>query len=130
MALCPDCYSQVGSLPKHRPICLVRSNQNLRAGLESIEFWLGRMEGHLNAAYRAITRYTQVGPHPSERKSAVEEFESAAETLKKIPALIERIQGYHCERVAAAQLRASVLGMQAAEVRDILPKLSAAKRGT
>ena len=131
MPECPDCFSKVGSMPKHRPICLVRNNKALRDALVAIEPWLKRMEDHLSAAYRAITRYTQVGPHPLEYQQAHEEFERAIGMLKKLPRLLERIQGFACERVAAANLNASVVGMQAAEVRDILAKLSAPKkRGT
>ena len=128
MPECPDCYSRVGSLPKHRPICLVRNNKALRDALVAIEPWLKRMEEHLSAAYRAIARYTQVGPHPMEYEVAQEEFARAATVLKRLPPLLERIQGFTCERVAAANLNASVVGMQAAEVRDILAKLSAPKK--
>jgi len=131
MPECPDCYSRVGSMPKHRPICLVRNNKALRDALLAIEPLLTRIEGFHNAAYRAIARYTQVGPHPMEYELAHEEFERAAAMLKKLPPLLERIHGYTCERVAAANLNASVVGMQAAEVRDILAKLSPPKkRGT
>ena len=131
MPECPDCYSRVGSLPKHRPICLVRNNKALRDALVAIEPWLKRMEEHLSAAYRAIARYTQVGPHPMEYEVAQEEFARAAAVLKRLPPLLERIQGFSCERVAAANLNANVVGMQAAEVRDILAKLNAPKkRGT
>ncbi len=128
MPECPDCYSKVGSMPKHRPICLVRNNKGLRDALVAIEPWLKRMEDHLSAAYRAITRYTQVGPHPMEYELAREEFDKAARMLKGLPPLLELIQGYVCERVAAANLNASVVGMQIAEVRDILAKLSAPKK--
>ena len=131
MPECPDCYSRVGSMPKHRPICLVRNNKALRDALVAIEPWLQRMEEHLSAAYRAIARYTQVGPHPMEYEVAQEEFARAAAVLKRLPPLLERIQGFSCERVAAANLNANVVGMQAAEVRDILAKLTAPKkRGT
>ena len=131
MSECPDCHSKVGSLPKHRPICLVRNNKTLRDALVVIEPWLTRMEGHLSASYRAIARYTQVGPHPMEYEVAHEEFTRAAAMLKKVPPLLERIRGNMCERVAAANLNANVVSMQAAEVRDILAKLSAPKkRGT
>ena len=128
MPECPDCYSRVGSMPKHRPICLVRNNKALRDALVAIEPWLQRMEEHLSAAYRAIARYTQVGPHPMEYEVAQEEFARAAAVLKRLPPLLERIHGFSCERVAAANLNASVVGMQAAEVRDILAKLSAPKK--
>jgi len=131
MAQCPDCYSQVGSMPKHRPICLVRNNKALREALELIEPWLKRLESNLNAAYRAIARYTQVGPHPREYQWAQEAFGIATATVKRLPPLLERIKDQHCERVASAQLSASTLGMQLAEVRDILAKLSPPKkRGT
>ncbi|PSM30963.1 hypothetical protein [Haliangium sp. UPWRP_2] len=131
MPECPDCHSKVGSLPKHRPICLVRNNKALRDALVAIEPLLKRMEDHLSAAYRAIARYTQVGPHPMEYEVAHEEFTRAVAMLKKVPPLLERIRGNMCERVAAANLNANVVSMQAAEVRDILAKLSAAKkRGT
>ena len=131
MARCPDCYSQVGSMPKHRPICLVRSNKALRDALVSIEFWLAQLEGNLNAAYRAIARYTQVGPHPREYEWAQEELGSATANMRRLLPLLQRMEHQHCERVASAQLSASALGMQVAEVRDILAKLSAAKkRGT
>ena len=131
MPECPDCYSRVGSMPKHRPICLVRNNKALRDALVAIEPWLQRMEEHLSAAYRAIARYTQVGPHPMEYEVAQEEFARAAAVLKRLPQLLERIKGFSCERVAAANLNANVVGMQAAEVRDILAKLNAPKkRGT
>ncbi len=128
MPECPDCYSKVGSMPKHRPICLVRNNKALRDALVAIEPWLKRMEDHLSAAYRAIARYTQVGPHPMEYEVAHEEFARAAAALNRLPPLLERIQGFTCERVAAAKLNASVVGMQAAEVRDILGRLSAPKK--
>jgi hypothetical protein len=128
MPECPDCYSRVGSMPKHRPICLVRNNKALRDALVAIEPWLKRMEDHLSAAYRAIARYTQVGPHPMEYEVAQEEFVRAAAVLKRLPPLLERIQGFTCERVAAANLNANVVSMQAAEVRDILAKLSAPKK--
>ena len=131
MPECLDCYSRVGSMPKHRPICLVRNNKALRDALVAIEPWLKRMEDHLSAAYRAIARCTQVGPHPMEYEVAQEEFARAAAVLKRLPPLLERIQGFACERVAAANLNANVVGMQAAEVRDILAKLNAPKkRGT
>lgn len=131
MAQCPDCYSQVGSMPKHRPICLVRNNKAFRDALLAIEPLLTRIEGFHNAAYRAIARYTQVGPHPMEYELAHEEFEKAAALLRKLPPLLERIHGNICERVAMATLNTNVISMQAAELRDILAKLSPPKkRGT
>ena len=131
MAQCPDCYSQVGSMPKHRPICLVRNNKAFRDALLAIEPLLTRIEGFHNAAYRAIARYTQVGPHPMEYELAHEEFEKAAALLRKLPPLLERIHGNICERVAIATLNTNVISMQAAELRDILAKLSPPKkRGT
>jgi hypothetical protein len=118
-------------MPKHRPICLVRNNKALRDALLAIEPLLTRIEGFHNAAYRAIARYTQVGPHPMEYELAHEEFEKAAAMLRKLPPLLERIHGYTCERVAAANLNTNVISMQAAELRDILAKLSPPKkRGT
>lgn len=120
MVDCPDCYSKVGSLAKHRRICLVRNNHGLGTWLESIEFWLDRMERHLNHAYRSITRYTHAGKNEFERKQANEEFDSAAGMVDRVPMLLERIQGYHCERVSAAQLRASIISKQVLEVRAIL----------
>ena len=128
MNRCPDCYSQVGSLPRHRPICLVRNNKGLRDALLSAEYWLARIEASLNAAYRAIACYTQVWPHPREYEWAQEELGSATAQMKRVPPLLERMSGQHCERVASAQLSASALGMQVAEVRDILAKLSPPKR--
>lgn len=123
MKECPDCFSKVGSMVKHRGICLVRNNKELRTWLESIEFWLNRMEGHLNTAYKAITRYTHVGNRDLDRQQAKEEYESAAGMLDRVPKLLERIQGYHCERASAAQLRASIIGKQVLEVRTILRNL-------
>lgn len=123
MAECPDCLSKVGSITKHREICLVRNNKDLRSWLESIEFWLNRMERHLNAAYRSITRYTHVGKNTIERQQAKEEFDSAAGMVDQVPKLLERIQRYHCERVSAAQLRASIISKQVVEVRAILRNL-------
>ena len=109
----------------------MRDNKALRDALVAIAPWLKRMEDHLSAAYRAIALYTQVGPHPMEYEVAHEEFGKTAAMLRKLPPLLERIQGFTCERVAAANLNASVVGMQTAEVRDILAKLSAPKkRGT
>jgi len=129
MPECLDCFTKVSSAAKHRAMCPVRNNKSLRDGLESIEFWLKRLEGYLNAAYRAIARYTQVGPHPLEYRMAKAEFENAAGIVKKLPQLLERIQGHPCERVAAAQLAANALGMQTVEVRDIVAKLSPPKGG-
>lgn len=82
------------------------------------------MERHLNTAYRSITRYTQVGKNAFDRQQAKEEFDSAAGMVDQVPKLLERIQGYHCERVSAAQLRASIIGKQVVEVRAILRSLS------
>lgn len=124
MADCPDCYSKVGSLAKHRAICLVRNNKELRTWLESVEFWLNRMEGHLNTAYKGIARYTHAGKRDFDRQQANDEFESAAGMVDRVPMLLERIQQYHCERVAAAQLRASIITKQVLEVRTILRSLS------
>lgn len=123
MKECPDCYSKVGSLAKHRGICLVRNNKELSTWLESTEFWLNRMEGHLNQAYRSITRYTHVGKRDFDRQHATSEYENAAGMVDRVPKLLERIQRYHCERVAAAQLRASIIGKQVLEVRTILRNL-------
>ena len=39
MPECPDCHSKVGSLPKHRPICLVRNNKALRDALVACGGW-------------------------------------------------------------------------------------------
>lgn len=124
MVDCPDCLSKVGSLAKHRRICLVRNNKELRTWLESVEFWLNRMERHLNQAYRSITRYTHVGRRDFDRQQADSEYESAAGMVAQVPKLLERIQGFHCERVADAQLRASIIGKQVAEIRTILRSLS------
>jgi hypothetical protein len=124
MVECPDCYSKVGSLAKHRRICLVRNNHGLATWLESIEFWLDRMERHLNQAYKSITRYTHVGKRDFDHQQATAEFESAAGMVDRVPKLLERIQPYQCERVSAAQLRASIIGKQVSEVRTILRNLS------
>ena len=124
MTECPDCYSKVGSMAKHRPICLVRNNKELKSWLESTEFWLARMEGHMNTAYKAIARYTHVGKRDFDLQQAKAEFESAAGMVDRVPKLLERIQRYHCERVSAVQLRASIIGKQAVEVRTILRSLS------
>jgi len=124
MTECPDCLSKVGSITKHRRICLVRNNKDLKSWLESIEFWLNRMERHLNTAYRSITRYTHVDKNAFDRQQAKEEFDSAAGMVDQVPKLLDRIQGYHCERVSAAQLRASIIGKQVVEVRAILRSLS------
>ena len=43
--------------------------------------------------------------------------------VDRVPKLLERIQRYHCERVSAVQLRASIIGKQVVEVRDILRSL-------
>lgn len=123
MKECPDCFSKVGSMAKHRGICLVRNQKELRTWLESIEFWLNRMEWHLNTAYRSITRYTHVGKHEDDRKQAKENFEGAAGMVNQLPKLLERIGGYHCERVSAAQLRASIISKQVLEIRTILRNL-------
>lgn len=123
MVDCPECYSKVGSLTKHRAICLVRNNKELKNWLESTEFWESRMEGHLNRAYRCITRYTHVGKNEADRKGAKEEYESAAGMVGRLPKLLEQIQAYHCERVSAAQLRASILSKQVLEVGKILRHL-------
>ena len=64
-----------------------------------------------------------------EYELAHEEFARAAAMLKKLPPLLERLRGFVCERVTAANLNASVVGMQIAEVRDILAKLTAPKKG-
>lgn len=37
MTECPDCLSKIGSITKHRRICLVRNNKDLKSWLESIE---------------------------------------------------------------------------------------------
>lgn len=123
MVNCPDCYSKVGSLPKHRGICLVKNTKELRTWLESTEFWLNRMERHLNQAYKSITRYTHIGKRDFDRQQAKEEYESAAGMMDRVPMLLERIQKYQCERVSDAQLRASVIGKQVLEVRTILRHL-------
>lgn len=123
MVDCPECYSKVGSLTKHRSICLVRNNNELKNWLESTEFWESRMEGHLNRAYRCITRYTHVGKNEVDRKEAKEEYESAAGMVGRLPKLLEQIQTYHCERVSSAQLRASILSKQVLEVGKILRQL-------
>jgi hypothetical protein len=103
---------------------LVRNNHGLSTWLESIEFWLDRMERHLNQAYKSITRYTHVGKRDFDRQQAESEYESAVGMVDRVPTLLERIQGYHCERVSGAQLRASILGKQVLEVRTILRSLS------
>lgn len=124
MADCPDCYSQVGSLTRHRKICLVRNDKGLKTWLESIEFWLNRMEGQLNQAYKSITRYSHLGKRDFDRQRANDEYDGAAGMVERVPKLLAQIQGYPCARVSAAQLRASIVSKQVLEVRDILRSLS------
>lgn len=123
MKRCPDCFSNVGSLTKHRPICLVRNNQGLKTWLESMEFWLRRMEGHLAQAYKHIARYTYVGKRTEDRKQATEEYDSAAGMVDRLPKLLKQLSGYQCERVYEAQLRTSVVTNQVQEVGVILRNL-------
>lgn len=123
MKSCPDCHSKVGSVAKHRAICLVRNNKGLKTWLESIEFWLRRMEGHLAQAYKNIARYTHVGKRTEDRKQATEEYESAAGMLDRVPKLLKQISGYQCERVYEAQLRSSIVSNQVQEIGVILRNL-------
>lgn len=123
MVDCPECYSKVGSLTKHRKVCPVRNSQILALGLESIEFWETRMESHLNRAYKGIARYTHLGKRDFDRQEAKEEHESAAGMVSRLPKLLEKIQGYPCERVSAVQLRASILSKQVLEIGQILRHL-------
>lgn len=123
MRSCPDCHEQLGNLKKHQAICLVKNNKELKTWLESLEWWLNRMERHLNHCYRFITRYTYVGKHDADRRMARSDFESATDMVDRVPMLLERVKAYRCERVAGAQHRASIISKQVSEIRTILRSL-------
>lgn len=123
MRSCPDCYDEIETMKKHQEICLVRNHEELRTWLVSLEWWLNRMELHLNHCYRFITRFTYVGKHDSDRQMAQSEFESATDMVDRVPMLLERVKGFRCERVAAALNRAGIISKQVSEIRTILRSL-------
>lgn len=123
MTSCPDCYSQIGSMAKHRQICLVRNNKRLKTWLESIEFWLRRMESHLSQSYKNVARYAYIGRRDADRQEAAEEHKLAQDMEPQLPKLLAQLSGYTCERTNLAQLRANIVRNQMQELRVMLRNL-------
>lgn len=123
MTSCPECYSQVGSLHKHRLLCLVRNDKRLQTWLESVEFWLGRMETHLSQSFKSVARYAYLGRREAERKEATEEYSQATSMVDRLPKLLAQLDGYTCERTYLAQLRATIVRNHLQELRVMLHNL-------
>lgn len=120
---CPDCLDKVGSLRRHRAICLLRNVPGLADQVSAAERLLLAIEGKNNHSYRAIARYTHVGEHPSEYDTATQLYGESVSASTRLPQLLALLQSNHCQRIGNLNLNASIVMHQTAELRDILARL-------